>query len=112
MEEAINLWVERRDVQDKLAVEVLLTDLGIGEAETIILGKELNADIVLLDDWDARLKAQKAGLKVKGTIGILIMGYESGHIIDIKTELDAIRKRGFWLTEDVYQSILRWVDRK
>ena len=27
MEEAINLWVERRDVQDKLAVEVLLTDL-------------------------------------------------------------------------------------
>ena len=50
MEEAINLWVEKRDVQDKLAVEILLTDLGIGEAETIILAKELNADIVLLDD--------------------------------------------------------------
>ena len=51
-------------------------------------------------------------MKVKGTIGILIMGYENGHIIDIKTELDDIRKRGFWLAEDVYQSILRWVDRK
>ena len=110
-EEAIHLWIEKRDVQDRFAVEILLADLGMGEAETIVLAKELNADILLLDDWDARLKAQKAGLTVKGTVGVLIMGYDTGYIVDLKTELDNLRKRGFWLTEDVYQSILREVGR-
>lgn len=111
-EEAIHLWIEKRDVQDKFAVEILLADLGMGEAETIVLAKELNADILLLDDWDARLKAQKAGLNVKGTVGVLIMGYDTEYIVDLKTELDNLRKRGFWLTEGVYQSILQEVGRK
>ncbi len=37
-------------VENSLAVNLLQQDLDIGEAETIVLAKELKADIVLIDE--------------------------------------------------------------
>ena len=43
-----------------------------GELETIVLAKELAADYVVLDDLLARRKAQRLGLQVIGTVGLLL----------------------------------------
>ena len=40
-------WIHTVKVQDRLAVDVLLDELDLGEAETIILSRELGADWVL-----------------------------------------------------------------
>ncbi len=40
-------WVHIVEVKDRLAVNVLLDELDLGEVETIILAIELNADWVL-----------------------------------------------------------------
>lgn len=45
--------------------------LGQGESEAIALAVELNADVVILDDFAARKAAMELGLKVKGTLGII-----------------------------------------
>ena len=45
--------------------------LGIGEAEAIALGTELQADCVILDDFPARKAALKLGLNIKGTLAII-----------------------------------------
>jgi len=37
-------WIRTVSVQDRLAVEVLLDDMDLGEAETIVLARELGAD--------------------------------------------------------------------
>ena len=40
-------WIKVREVRDKLSVEVLKGEIEIGEAEAIILAKELNADLLI-----------------------------------------------------------------
>lgn len=43
-------WIHRVRVTDRLAVEVLLDELDLGEAETIVLARELDVDWVLMDE--------------------------------------------------------------
>jgi predicted nucleic acid-binding protein len=43
----------------------------IGEAESILLARELNADLLLMNERDGRRAAKNAGVEVKGTIGVI-----------------------------------------
>jgi uncharacterized protein len=45
--------------------------LGIGETSSIILGRELNAGLVLIDEIKARKVAREYGMAVAGCVGIL-----------------------------------------
>ncbi len=44
-----------------------------GETEAITLALELNADLLLVDDRDARSLAKKLGLQVMGTWGVIAL---------------------------------------
>ncbi|MCZ7673280.1 MAG: hypothetical protein M5U34_42295 [Chloroflexi bacterium] len=48
----------------------LRRDLDRGEAESIALGMELNADVILLDEKDGRFCGKRMGLQPMGVIGI------------------------------------------
>jgi predicted nucleic acid-binding protein len=66
-------WVEVRNLQnqaDLLAAQQNYA-LGVGELSTILLGKELHANAVLLDDYKARKLATAEGLQVRGSVGLL-----------------------------------------
>ena len=52
--EASTTWIHTVEVEDRLAVEVLLDELDLGEAETIVLARELDADWVLMDEKKGR----------------------------------------------------------
>jgi hypothetical protein len=58
--------------------------LGAGELITILLGKELRADAVLLDDHKARKLARDEGLPVRGSVGVLETLYLRGHLADLR----------------------------
>jgi hypothetical protein len=66
-------WVEVRNLQNQ--VDLLSAQqnyaLGVGELSTILLGKELHANAVLLDDYKARKLATAKGLQVRGSVGLL-----------------------------------------
>ena len=47
-------WIEVVAVKDRLAVDVLLDELDLGEAEAIVLARELGADWVLMDEKKGR----------------------------------------------------------
>ena len=49
--------------------------LGPGETETLALAETLEDPLVLLDDEAARTKARRLGLRVRGTLGILVRAY-------------------------------------
>jgi len=61
-------WFEVRKV--KVPANVL-NDLGAGEREAIILAQDTKADLLLLDDWDARQEASKRHLTIAGTLRVL-----------------------------------------
>src|SRR5262245_46085955 len=85
-------WIETILVQDRLAVEVLLDELDLGEAETIVLARELDADWVLMDEKKGRRKVTELGLNKIGTIGILLKAKETGLLPQIRPDLERLQK--------------------
>ncbi|MEB2837172.1 MAG: DUF3368 domain-containing protein [Desulfurococcales archaeon] len=78
-----------------------------GEAEAIVLALELNADLLLVDDRDARNLAKKLGLQVMGTLGVLALAKYRGLIRGVKPIIDRLVKSGFWISREVLEEFLR-----
>jgi len=83
--------------------------LGEGEAETIILGMEISADYVILDERMAREVASQMSLKVIGLVGILVKAKEERIISQIKPLIEALRKERFRISKNLVENILRRV---
>jgi predicted nucleic acid-binding protein len=64
-------WLNVQAIADSSAMTQLMVDLDRGEAEAIVLMRETSADLLLLDERRARALAQREGLPITGTIGIL-----------------------------------------
>jgi predicted nucleic acid-binding protein len=56
-------WIGSRKVKADAIVRLLESGLDKGEAETITLGIEMSAELVLLDERDGRMAAGRAGLR-------------------------------------------------
>ncbi len=57
-----------------------------GEAEAIALALDISANILLVDDRDARDLAKKLGLQVMGTLGVLALAKYRGFIPGAKAD--------------------------
>ena len=79
--------------------------LGPGEREAITLSQELQADAVLLDEWDGRIEAQRRHLTVIGTLRILGEAAEQ-NLIDLPGVIARLRTTNFRARESLIQEIL------
>jgi len=102
-------WIITKEIKDEFAARVLELEIEKGEAEAIVLAKELNAEIVLMDERIPREMLKTLGFKVAGTVGILIKAAKEG-LLDLKVSLDDLRNKGFWLSDDVYELALKIVE--
>lgn len=73
-------WIEHHAVQNRALITALRRDLDQGEAETIALALEIQADLVLLDEREGRRAAQRFGLRALGVVGILLDAKSHGAI--------------------------------
>jgi len=67
------IQVKPLSVASSAYVKGALGRLHEGELAAMALAQELSADFVILDDLLARKKAQYLGLKVMGTVGLLLL---------------------------------------
>lgn len=98
--------VEVRSVSDRGAVEILKAFLDEGEAEAIQLARELQITIII-DERRGRRIAKSLGLKVRGTLSILLELKRRGLIDSVKSFIDKMFKKGYYLSEELVMEVLR-----
>jgi len=89
-------WAIIQSVTNLAVVAALKTQIDPGEAEAIALAIELGDVFLILDDRNGRRIAQQMGLKVIGTLGMLLRAKQKGVISEIKPvvmELEAVNFR-------------------
>ena len=95
-------------VADRSLVSSLAGQLDMGEAEAVALAVEQRADLLLVDERRGRAVAANLGLKVIGLLGVLLEAKSKGHLPRLRPVLDdLISKAGFWISNALYDSILR-----
>lgn len=100
-------WIEVQQVKDNYRQQLLEMQIDKGEASAIALALETTDNIVILDDWKARRVAERLGLCVTGTLGVIIKAKNSGVISSIKPYLDKIRVTNFRISEELEQLALK-----
>ena len=100
-------FLESRPVEDHAMVETLCSELDRGEAEAIVLAKELEADYLLMDESIGRRVASRESLPVVGVMGVLILAKERALIPSVREVMDELlSKAGFYLAEAVSAAVL------
>lgn len=99
-------WIDIKQISDEKALSYFL-DLDKGEAETIILANEIDADLVIIDERLGRYHAQHASLKITGTLGVLLKAKDKGVVEEVKPLLHDLKDKGIWLNENLIESLLR-----
>ncbi len=110
---AFDNWIEIMNLKNKALMNSLKTHIHIGEASVIVLAIETQ-NILILDDLDARTIVKSMGIKISGTLGVLLDAmYEK--IIDpmeTKNLVDKlINNTPYRISVKLYQRILNEITR-
>jgi predicted nucleic acid-binding protein len=87
---------------------LLSSNLGKGEAETIILALERKTDVALLDDLKARKTARRLKVSVMGTVAVLKALLDLRLIIEQPEDLcERLIRQSFWIDPELCLKILK-----
>ena len=73
----------------------------------MILAQEQGAELVIIDDNAAKKTAKYLGLKVTGTLGVVLRAKNEGLIKSVKTIMEKLSNDGFFIGEEVKRLVLR-----
>lgn len=80
--------------------------LGRGERSVIAFAQSCDDCLAGLDDLQARRLAERLGLGVTGTLGILVQAKRAGLIPALRALIDELIVQGFLLGSELYQEVL------
>ena len=99
-------WVTVRSPLSSAAAP-LVTDLGPGETQVLMLALESSDTIVVLDDALARQLAEALGLRLTGTLGILLDARRAGLLPAGGPLLDHLQALRFRLAPHTRAAVLK-----
>jgi len=99
-------WVEIHQVKSS-AVLPSAINLGIGETKVLALALESKDAIVILDDLLASRAAERLGIKMIGTLGILLEAKRKNLISEIAPILNKLEKLRFRVSPKTKRAVLK-----
>lgn len=109
LEEA-EAWIITKTVTDIAAKKFFKVQLHEGEVEVMLLGKELEADLLVIDDYIAREYAKYLDFKITGTLGVILRAKGNGIIKEVKPLVLDLIDHGIYISDKLYKDILKMAE--
>ena len=95
-------WIHVCCIKNSAEKRMYQAKLHAGEVEVMILAQEEpKADLVILDDNAAKKTAKFLGLKVTGTLGIILKAKKHGFVGNVSDLLAKLIDNGFYVSQEV-----------
>lgn len=102
-------WIRVDKIKNQMAKSMYRTQLHDGEVEVMILSKEISADVVIIDDANAKKHAKYLDLPVTGTLGVLIKAKKEGYVGELKPILHQMMENGIYISQGLIALCLEQV---
>lgn len=100
-------WIKIRPTRDKALQLFIGKFVDKGEASAIALAKEFRNCLLIIDDLKGRRFAQKTGIAITGTLGILVEAKIAGIIPAVRPLLLKIRETNFRISTKLELMVLK-----
>lgn len=109
-------FIRRVSVDEQKTVAILrrATGLDQGESEAIIYADDHQADFLLMDEAAGRKVAKAMGLRVMGTVGVLVNAFEDGILTaeDVEDAFEVLRNANRRISEELIQNAMEHIQSK
>lgn len=105
-------WIlifEAQNIQKQAELEKRLDK---GEASSLALALEMNNSILIIDEIKGRKIAQSLNIDIIGTIGVLLLASKNGLIEDVIATLLTLVNKGFRLSDELIEKIIKKYSKK
>lgn len=99
-------WIKVHEVQDKTKLSILNLFLGKGEASVIALCLENAGGLLIIDEKKGRRIAKDLGLKIVGTLGVILKAKEKKLINSTQIILEKLENAKFRISPGLKAKIL------
>ena len=99
-------WLREQPLLQPMSPKLSSMTLGPGERHAIALALEVGASRALLDERAARRAARTLGLRVTGTLGVLLVAKRRGFLSSVKPSVEQLRTVGFHLSDEFCERFL------
>ncbi len=100
-------WISEVSVTDVQKQKILEIEVDRGEASAIALSIEINADLIIVDDFKARKVSNHLGLTITGTLGVLVKARNSNLFPSIKPVIEDLNNTNFRVSTELIEEMLR-----
>ena len=100
-------WIETKAVKDKTQVNFLMGSLDRGEAEVLAMARELETDLILLDEEKARKSAVIAGFNVMGLLSLFNLAKNMDLIHEVRPLINELMTKRFRISDKVIEETLK-----
>ncbi len=99
-------WIKIKKVQNKIQQNALSLILDEGEASSMALCLETANSLLIIDEKKGRRIAQELGLKIIGTLGVILQAKEIGLINSVEDLLAKLENADFRISQSLKTKIL------